>query len=166
MVEFGPVLMGADGTVHRSSPSPPRSGGEGVARGTSTGSSPQPPCPLHHPLTLPSPPCGGEEWLQLGHPTQNGALRGVTEGAGSSGVGQNTVGSRMPLGIWHPDSLEGKDVDDQSSAASSFSVPLLRAAATMPALPRMVASMELAMSGFWRRKVLAFSRPCPMRSPL
>jgi hypothetical protein len=71
---------------------------------------------------------------------------------------------RTPLGEASGSLLRRQQA--QSSPASSFSGPWLSAAARMPALERIVASMALAMSGFWRKKVLAFSRPWPMRSPL
>ena len=111
---------------------------------------------------LPTPRNMARKWIGEGAGQQNGALRGNGERL-SRAVWGNTVGDRLSRGRGRPDT---DWIWAQSSEASADSEPWLSFAAMSPALERMAASMAFAMSGFWRMKFLAFSRPWPMRSPL
>ena len=68
--------------------------------------------------------------------------------------------SIMELGLNHV-----RCCPQASASASSLIEPSVMRAEIRPALARMAASILLATSGFCFRKVLALSRPWPMRSP-
>ena len=74
-------------------------------------------------------------------------------------------GSRLRRSPPSPASGRGEEREPYPSAASSSSSasPAMIFSAISPAFARTALSILAAMSGLFFRKVLAFSRPCPMR---
>jgi len=110
---------------------------------------------------------GGQETTKTASPGDAAAVRGI--------MGMETGRRSRTLTQFHPP-LAGdrpgcqripavRFMASQSSEASEPPPSVMREAMS-PALARIAASMAAAVSGLFLRKVLALSRPWPMRSPL